>query len=135
MTNSDRPNFYIYESADGWRKTDAKLTAELNKLFTSGPASTAGRSFYPQWPEPAYKSETKTAWFIDADGTAKVRTYWRIRDHEPQKHGNRCARIDEKRCAFRCPHKLAWNADKKLWTLIETTNEATKDEAARLSKQ
>ena len=136
MTSSDRPIFYIYETENGWRKTDATLTQTINAhAFGNGSLDTAGRCFFPQWPEPEYKSATRPAWKIDTDGIIKVRTYWRVRDHEPNKHGNRCARLDDKRCAFRCAHHLAWNQNKKLWTLIETENEATADEAKKLTNQ
>ncbi len=136
MTSSDRPTFYIYEDKGTWRKTDAKLTQAINAhIFGIAPLDTAGRSFFPQWPEPDYKSDTRPAWRVDTDGIIKVRTYWRIRDHEPAKHGTRCARIDEKHCGFRCAHRLAWNKDKNLWTLVDTINEATPEEAKKLSRQ
>lgn len=135
MTSSDRPIYYIYESEDGWHKTDANLTQKINShIFSNANLDTAGRSFYPQWPEPDYKSDTRPAWRIDKDGILKVRTYWRVRDHNPNKHGNRCARIDEKHCGFRCAHRLGWNQDKKMWTLLDTISEATPDEIKKLSR-
>ena len=135
MSSSDRPTFYIYESDNGWRKTDKALTDAINAhIFGTGKLDTAGRSFYPQWPEPDYKSDTRPAWRVNADGIMVVRTYWRIRDHEPAKHGTRCAKLADKRCGFRCAHRLAWNADKKLWTLVDTINEATAEEARKLSR-
>ena len=122
MSSSDRPTFYIYECANGWRKTDKALTDAINShIFGTGKLDTAGRSFYPQWPEPDYKSDTRPAWRVNSEGIMVVRTYWRIRDHD-------------KRCGFRCAHRLAWNADKKLWTLVDTINEATAEEARKLSR-
>ena len=100
---SDNPTFYVYETKDGWAKTDAKLTAQLNSPTFNDTSILAGRSFYPQWPEPEFKSQTRVAWRITPDGIKVVRN--RLIDGEKR----------PKRVAL----MLRWDGDKKFWVLNE----------------
>lgn len=98
---SDNPTFYIYEDENGWHRTDAKLTAQLNSPTFNDTSILAGRTFYPQWPEPEFKSETRVAWRITPDGTKVVRN----RLIEGEKRPKRIALM------------LRWDGDKKFWVL------------------
>lgn len=98
---SDLPTFYIYEDKDGWHKTDVELTKKLNSPTFNDASILAGRSFYPQWPEPEFKSQTRYAWRITPDGTKVVR--------------NEIIKT-EKRDYCRAL-MLRWDCDKKFWVL------------------
>ena len=98
------PTFYIYEDENGWHKTDKELTAKLNSPRFYDPKLLAGRSFYPQWPEPEFKSQTRIAWFIQPDCTKVVRT----------------ETINDGKRGYRKARMLRWDADKKFWVLCET---------------
>lgn len=103
-SQSDNPTFYVYEDKDGWHKTDKALTDQLNSPTFNDASILAGRSFYPQWPEPEYKSQTRYAWRITPDGT-KV-----VRNREITTEGKR-------RATVHIPLYLRWDADKKFWVL------------------
>lgn len=112
------PTYYIYETHDGWRKSDERLTKQLNQLaFNHKAMDTAGCSFYPQWPKPQYLSETKTAWRITADGEAVARYYWAERKHQ-KSHGN-CKMTEQGKCKFRKLATLRYDTQKGMWILTD----------------
>lgn len=117
---SDLPAFYIYELNSEWRKTDKALTKKLNAPCIVGADWLAGRSFYPQWPEPEFKSQTRPAWRITPEGYKVVRNDILSRQHRKE-HGN-CKMINEKECQYTRAKMLAWDASKKFWVLREQTN-------------
>lgn len=124
------PSHYIYEDGEGWHKTSPKVTNEINKAIAEHrPASTAGRTLYPQWPAPKY-SERITAWRINPEGYQVARWYWKIDDHE-KSHGNNCRILDGGKCARKTIAKLKYNAEVKSWTLAEMPGKASKSEARR----
>lgn len=109
------PTFYIYEEADGWKRTDDALTKEINgHVFLGRDFQTNGRSFYPQWPEPEFKSERRQAWLLDANGEVRARWYFKEVDHT--KHHHRCDKIGQGRCRIQVPLKLSYDPQKKFWT-------------------
>lgn len=132
--NRNLPLYYIYEGKDGWHKTDADLTHAIWKHITLGAQfDSAGRSFFPQYEAPRFKSETKPAIRITPDGDEVVRWFWCIRDHN-RKH-NRCIMLDGgKKCGTKVPAKLRWDDQKKLWVLAEMPGKATDAEARQLDK-
>lgn len=103
---SDNPTFYIYEDAGTWRKTDKALTDKLNSPTFNDPSILAGHSFYPQWPEPEFKSQTRYAWRITPDGDKVVRVREITTD-------------SKKRPTARIPLYLRWDADKHFWVVIQ----------------
>ena len=104
---TDNPSFYIYEDAGTWRKTDKSLTDKLNSPTFNDPSLLTGHSFYPQWPEPEFKSQTRYAWRITPDGDKVVRT----REIETG---------DKRRPVARVPLYLRWDAVKRFWVVVET---------------
>lgn len=100
---SGNPTFYVYETKDGWAKTDKDLTAKLNSPIFHDLALLAGRSFYPQWPEPEFKSQTRVAWRITPDGVKVVRN----------------TTIETERRTYRKALMLRWDVQKKFWVLCE----------------
>lgn len=103
---SDNPTFYVYEDENGWHKTDKALTDKLNSPTFNDPTILAGRTFYPQWPEPEYKSQTRYAWRITPDG------YKVVRNREIPGDGKRHAVVH-------IPLYLRWDDAKKFWVLVE----------------
>ena len=103
-SESDNPTFYVYEDKDGWHKTDKRFTDQLNSPTFNDASILAGRSFYPQWPEPEFKSQLRYAWRITPDGT-KV-----VRNREITTEGKR-------RATIHIPLYLRWDDAKKFWVL------------------
>lgn len=116
-TISDWPTFYIYESSDGWHRSDARLTHEINRhVFLGDDFDTAGRTFYPQWPEPTNKATTKVAWMLNHDGYRVARWAWLERDHS--KHHANCELTTNGKCRSRALIRLSFDTHKKLWTQV-----------------
>lgn len=128
------PIFYMYEDKDGWHKTDDDLTHEIWKHLALGtPLDTAGRSFYPQYEPPRFKSETKQATRVNSDGNEVARWFWCIRDHN-RKH-SRCIMLQPgKKCGVKRLARLRWDEKTKLWVLAEMPGKATDAEARQLDK-
>lgn len=120
---SDWPSFYLYEHPAGeWHRTDERLTREINRhVFLNADFDCAGRSFYPQWPEPASKTTTKAAWILRPDGTRSARWAWIERDHA-RWHAS-CELTDKGRCRRRVLIWLSYDPVKKFWTKITNINE------------
>lgn len=111
------PTYYVYEDRDGWKKTDERLTKDINQhIFFGRQFDTAGRSFYPQWPEPANKTEKRQAWLIDANGEMRARCYTKEVDHTKHHYG--CEQLGQGRCRIAVPLKLSYDIQKKLWTKV-----------------
>lgn len=129
---NDLPDWYVYQDAGAkWYKTDERLTHEINRhVFLGRDFDQHGRAFYPQWEEPEFKSQTKYAWYLTADGERRVRWQWAIVEHR-KGHGH-CVRLDKGQCAVRIPLMLRWDAKTKCWTKVEPTNAATKDEVRKI---
>lgn len=114
----DLPTFYIYEMNNEWRKTDKELTHKLNSPCIVGADWLAGRSFYPQWAEPEFKSQTRPAWRITPEGYKVVRCETRTRQHH-KNHGN-CHMINEHECEYTKAKQLVWSEKNHLWVLNNT---------------
>lgn len=115
---SDYPTFYIYEKPKGeWHRTDERLTREINRhIYLKTPFDTAGIAFYPQWDEPASKSEIRAAWMLRADGTQAARWTWVERDHH--KWHASCELTNSGKCRSRVLLWLSYDPAKKFWTKI-----------------
>lgn len=123
---STQPTAYLYEGPDGWHRSDERLTQEINRhVYLGQPFETAGRTFYPQWPEPKDKTETKPAWILRPDGTIAVRWYWLERDHT--KHHANCELMEQGRCRSRAALRLSYDPIKRLWTQVAPLNKERKD--------
>lgn len=121
-----QPTAYLYEGPDGWHKSDERLTTEINRhVYLGHPFDTAGRTFYPQWPEPKDKTMTRPAWILRPDGTTAVRWYWIERDHT--KHHANCQQTGQGRCRSRAAVRLSYDPAKRLWTQVANNNEERKD--------
>ena len=131
-TQSDLPNWYVYQDTGGkWFKSDAALTREINRhVFLGRDFDQHGRAFYPQWNEPEFKSDTKAAWYLTADGERRIRWLWKIVEHK-KSHGH-CIRLDKGQCAIKVPMKLGWNIKTKCWEKITPPDAATKDEVRKI---
>lgn len=118
-TCNDIPTSYIYRAKDGkYYRSDKDLTAKINRhVFRSGDFEQAGAAFYPQWPEPEFKSQTRPAWFLDRDGIRKVR--WRWAEIPHQKSHYACERISDTICKVQIPLQLGWDDRTKMWTICE----------------
>lgn len=117
---NDIPTCYLYQSADGWHRSDAELTKEINRhIFYGRKFDPAGRTFYPQWPEPTDKSTTKVAWILTPDGERAARWEWVERDHK-KTHAH-CELTKQGRCRSKMLIRLSYDSAKKLWTQV--TNE------------
>lgn len=120
----DLPTFYLYRGDDGkMHKTDAELTGRLNRIsiIKSGKLIIT-REYFPQWPEPKYKSQTRPAWKITKDGIRVIRCYLRRCQHT-RDHGNgTCRMIGEHECARTCAIYLQWDAKSSLWVQAPTIN-------------
>ena len=128
------PIFYMYEDKDGWHKTDSDLTHEIWKHLALGtPLDTAGRSFYPQYEPPRFKSETKQATRVTSDGNEVARWFWCIRDHN-RKHSRCIMLASGKKCGVKRLARLRWDEKTKLWVLAEMPGKATDAEARQLDK-
>lgn len=117
---TDLPSFYIYEHQGKWLKTDKSLTAKLNSPTFNDKRILSGHSFYPQWPEPEFKSQTHYAWRITADGDKVVRCVKATRPHK-REHGH-CEMINASECAYTKALMLRWDTSKKFWVLQEQDN-------------
>ena len=114
------PIYYLFQDKDGWHKTDARLTDDLNKSFvmrryTMSETELHGFSFYPQFREPN-KDEANLripAWRITGDGY----TVARFRDVECEhKSWHRDCRVIANGICMR--HKLIeleYLTEKKMW--------------------
>lgn len=117
-TQSIWPSFYLFEDKDGWHKSNEALTKDINyHIFCGRPFDCAGKTFFPQWPEPELKSQTRQAWRLDADGEIKARWYWKEIDHQRWHH--KCELTDKGRCRIQKPLKMRWDGDRKLWIKLE----------------
>ena len=114
---TDLPTYYLYESSDGWHKTDPELTKRLNSPIFNDAKLLAGRTFYPQWPEPQFKSETKPAWVMNPDAIKVVRCEKIERTHD--KTHARCDKISDRTCTCTVAKMLMWDAKKKMWVLAQ----------------
>ena len=116
-TCNDIPTSYIYRAKDGkYYRSDKDLTAKINRhVFRSGELDQAGAVFYPQWPEPEFKSETRPAWFLDRDGIRKVRWRWEEIPHVKSHYD--CERLSNTTCRAKIPLRLAWDGKTKMWTV------------------
>lgn len=129
---NDIPDFYIFKGEDGKHyKTDQALTNLINRhVFLGRDFEQNGREFYPQWQEPEFKSITRYAWYLTADGERRVRWYWAIVDHK-KSHG-RCERLEQGQCAVKIPLRLGWSTKAKLWTIVEPTDRATSEQVRKI---
>ena len=119
---SDWPTSYLYQDQDGWHSTDKQLTKEINHhVFLRADFDTAGRAFYPQWPEPTDKTTTKVAWILKANGERAARWRWIERDH--QKWHADCQLTTPGRCRSRVLQRLSYDPAKRFWTRIEDAHE------------
>ena len=111
----DLPIFYLYKGDDGrMHKTGKELTEKLNRI-TITKNLVISTEYYPQWPEPDFKSQTRPAWKITTDGERAVRSYKRRCQHN-RSHGNQtCKMINDKECARTCAIYLQWDEKSSLW--------------------
>lgn len=113
-SQSDVPTFYIYKDDTGaFCRTNEELTKKLNYISAANELVIT-REYFPQWPEPAYKSQLRPAWKITTDGSRVMRWYLRRCPHTP-KHGNRCRMVNDKECARTCAIYLRWDEKTGLW--------------------
>lgn len=131
-SQSDLPTYYLYQDAGAkWYKSDAALTREINRhVFLGRDFDQHGRAFFPQWPEPEFKSQTRSAWLLAADGERKVRWTWIITEHK-KSHG-KCTRLDKGQCAVQAPLLLGWDPQRKLWTKVDNPAAATKEQVRKI---
>lgn len=130
---SDWPTFFLYQDTGGkWFKSDERLTLELNRhAFMGKPFETNGRAFYPQWAEPDFKSETRVAWRINADGDREARWCWQVVAHK-KSHG-KCKPLGNGKCAVKVLLKLQWDIKKKLWILADNPDAADKSQIKQIN--
>lgn len=119
---SDWPTFYIYQDQDGWHRTDDRLTLDINRcVFLRQPFNTAGRAFYPQWPEPTDKTKTRVAWYLRSTSERAARWAWVDRDHH--KWHSSCELTTPGRCRSKILLRLSYDPAKKFWTQVANINE------------
>lgn len=112
------PTFYLFEDSDGWHKSNENLTKDINfHIFCGRPFDCAGKTFFPQWPEPEFKSKIMQAWRLDADGDIKARWYWKEVDHK--KSHSKCELTSAGKCRIQVPLKMRWDDTKKFWIKLE----------------
>lgn len=112
----DLPAFYLFKGDDGkMRRTKPDMTEALNRINIRKKPLELTRDYYPQWPEPNFKSQTRPAWKITADGVRVVRWYKRRCQHNRTHGGGTCRMIDDKECARTCAISLQWDAKTSLW--------------------
>lgn len=109
----DLPTYYLYESDNGWRRTNNEITKMLNRI-TIKRNIVITHEYYPQWPEPEFKSQTRPAWKITTDGVRVVRCYSRRVEHK-KTHGSLCRKLNGNECACTCAITLQWDDKSKLW--------------------
>ena len=126
-----QPTFYLYENQDGWQRTSDDLTAEINNhIFGTRDFNCAGRSFYPQWGKPKFKSQTRLAWRLDDEDGVVVRWRWIERTHKAGHRG--CKILSGKQCAFRQAAMLRWDDSSNYWVMVQPPNEASETDSKRL---
>lgn len=120
---TDIPIYYLFEDRGKWTKTDTRLTKEINNhVFRhKGRFNTAGHAFYPQWPEPEFKSKVKAAWMVDKQGFQVARTGFVQRDHD--KNHRFCQPCGNGECRIQVIRRLEWNIKARMWTLIPLEDE------------
>lgn len=117
---SDLPTFYIYKDKDGTHKTDEELTKQLNSPGWIDTKITTGVEFFPQWPAPKYKSQTRPAWKINAEGYKVVRTREIECEHKPS-HGHTCRlKGDGAHCYRTTAQMLIYDIRKHFWIIQES---------------
>lgn len=123
-----KPTFYLYKRDDGkWCRTSKELTEEINKhIYFGCDFDTQKHAFFPQWDEPEFKSETKPAWYMHADGLLRMRWTLTVRDHI--RTHSRCTPLGDGSCLQHSPLKLGWDPKYKMWTIIEPQNKATPEQ-------
>lgn len=131
---NDPPKFYLFEDGNGWHKTDDTLTRKITMDISLGKVvQTAGRCFYPQWPKPKYKSATRLAWKVNAEGYVVLRWWWKIKEHNKKHQG--CKMLNGKQCGVRIPERLRWDEKQDYWVLVSTDGRASEQEAKVLDKK
>lgn len=112
----DLPIYYLFKGDDQkWHRTKKEMTDALNRITIRKQPLVITTAYYPQWREPDFKSQTRPAWYITADGDRVVRWYRRRCQHN-KTHGNgSCKMINDKECARTCAIYLQWDAKSSLW--------------------
>lgn len=118
------PIYYVYQDKDGWRRTDARFTEDLNKSFVMRRykmpvGELQGYSFYPQFREPN-ADEVRSglripAWRITKDGEIVAR--WEFVECEHKSWHRDCVRVSDSVCKRRCLLNLVWDSKRKVWIL------------------
>lgn len=120
---SDIPTAYLYEvEPKKWIKSDKILTAEINAhIFHNHDFNPAGREFYPQWPEPRFKTKTHPAWKLDKTGARVIRTKRIETDHH--KSHAACRQLGNGKCEQIIAERLGWDSKAKIWTRIDDSSQ------------
>ena len=116
------PVSYMFETKDGWAKTDERFTDDLNKSFVMRRykmpiEELEGHSFYPQFRAPN-KDESELripAWRITKDGEIVAR--WEYVECEHKSWHRDCVRISDAVCKRRILLNLKYDAKLKVWIL------------------
>ena len=131
-TINDMPIYYTYQGKDGWKKTDKKLTDDLNRSFVMGSHKMSdkdlcGYSFYPQFREPSKDNpddieadgtfKKKVAWRITAEGVVVARNHWVECQH--LSWHRYCKKIDDNRCQRLALLYLEWDKNLKMWVRVD----------------
>lgn len=64
----------------------------------------------------------------------RVRTYWRIMEHDPKKHGH-CKLLGDGLCVSNVVRYINWNDTTKKWEMEPMINAASKDQLQVLKQQ
>lgn len=113
---NDMPIFYTYQDKEGWKRTDASTTKEINRAFImrkDGKFDTCKFSFYPQWRAPNDANERKVAWRITAEGQQVARWNWCECEHKTSHR--QCEPIGNGMCKVRKLLMLRYDPNVKMW--------------------
>lgn len=118
------PVSYMFETKNGWAKTDARFTEDLNKSFVMRRykmpvEELEGHSFYPQFRAPSDEEIRDgikiPAWRITKDGEIVAR--WEYVECEHKSWHRDCVRVSDAVCKRRILLNLKYDAKLKVWIL------------------
>lgn len=118
------PVSYMFETKDGWAKTDERFTDDLNKSFVMRRykmpiEELEGHSFYPQFRAPNDEEIRDgiriPAWRITKDGEVVAR--WEYVECEHKNWHRDCVRVSDSVCKRRILLNLKYDSKLKVWIL------------------
>lgn len=125
-----KPDYYLYQKDGIWFKTDDALTKLISAhIFGLKAVQLPKMVFYPNWDKNEAQGAKYVAWRVNSFGEQVVRWYWKVGEHNKKKCGDRCKRLEDGRCAIKCPCSIEWNDAAKCWQLSKMQYKASEAEA------